>query len=146
MTSAAPWSGYVLIVEAAEETRETLVRVLLGSGYHVVAAAAGAEAVEYVRAGLPPCLVLYDPAEPMAGGDLLMAEREPGAALAHTPMVLLGVALDSDLAAASSAADCLLKPIDLALLLQVVQRYCRPASRPPGPNGGHDRGLSVGAG
>src|SRR5205085_11325862 len=90
MTSAAPWGGYVLIVEASEETRETLVRVLLGSGYHVAAATTGAEAVEYLRRGASPCLVLFDPAEPMAGSDLLLAERAPGAALERIPLVLLG--------------------------------------------------------
>jgi len=95
MTSAAPWSGYVLIVEAAEETRETLVRVLLGSGYHVAAAATGAEAVECIRAGPAPCLILFDPADPMSGADLVLAERATGPSAELTPMVLLGVGRDS---------------------------------------------------
>src|SRR5207244_2838993 len=100
--------------------------------------------VDYARTGLPPCLVLFDPGAPMEGGELLLAERGAGAALERTPMVLLGVAPDSEIAGATASADCLLKPIDLGLLLAVVQRYCRPASRPPGTNGDHDRGLSVG--
>ena len=146
MTSTVPWNGYVLVVEASEETRETLVRVLLGSGYHVAASASGAEAVEYLRRGVSPCLVLFDPSEVMVGSELLLAERMPGSALDGTPLVLLGVSVEAELAITVGAADCLLKPIDLGVLLQVVQRYCRPASRSSGPNGGHDRGLSVGAG
>ena len=146
MAVVEPWGGYVLVLKEADETRETLARVLLGSGYHVVAAATGQQAVEYVRTALPPCLILFDPAELMADSDLLLAERGPGAVLEGIPLALLGTEPGAAIAVAIGAADCLSKPVDLALLLQLVQRYCRPASRPTNCNGGHDRGLGIGAG
>lgn len=58
----------VLIAEDDEDIRESLVECLESSGYEVAAAADGQEAVESLRQGLEPDLVVLDLMMPRMDG------------------------------------------------------------------------------
>ena len=51
---------YILLVEPDEDLRDTLVEFLYEEGYASCAASTGAEALSFLDAAPPPCLVLID--------------------------------------------------------------------------------------
>ena len=67
-------SETVLAVEDEETVRTLTVRVLADAGYHVIAARDGHEALDIIRSGVEPDLVLTDVVMPVLGGGDL-AER-----------------------------------------------------------------------
>jgi two-component system response regulator MprA len=65
---AQPVRAPILIVEDNADTREILERVLLISGYDVVATRDGVEALGYLRGGGQPAAIILDVAMPRMDG------------------------------------------------------------------------------
>lgn len=118
----------ILVVDDLVEHRELLAQVLLDLGYDVVTAGDGEGALEAIRNGPPPCLVLVDLWMPgMGGSGFLGALRaDPDAAISRTPVVVMtadpeGAALQLE---AAPPEFLLEKPFGLRELRRVVVRYC----------------------
>jgi len=122
--------GHVLIVEDDPDTREMLVTLLAGEGFHAVAAEDGLEALHLlrgVRHRTPdtPCLVLLDLNMPRLGGSEFRRAQLNDPVVAGVPVALMSGAPDAASWAASLGAVASLgKPIDFDVLLQVVTRHC----------------------
>ncbi|MDC0718882.1 response regulator [Nannocystis bainbridge] len=126
MTDGDQAGGLVLVVDDDLDVCETLQTVLEVSGYRVVAASNGREALMTLRSGVRPCLVLLDLMMPVMNGIEFRAEQRGDPKLAEVPVVV--VSGDHGVAEKATAMglEGLSKPIDIDDLLQVVGRFCGP--------------------
>lgn len=111
----------VLIVDDDPDVRETLGEVLRDEGYATLAASHGAEALDQLRAGARPDVILLDLMMPVMDGWEFRARQRDEPAWAHIPVVVITA---SGHAAAQTAvlapAAVLRKPISLEGLLAAV--------------------------
>jgi CheY-like chemotaxis protein len=123
-------SGNVLIVEDDAQTRDMLAMLLSVEGFHTVAAEDGLEALHLlrtVRHGAPhvPCLILLDLKMPRLGGNEFRRAQLGDPTVASVPVAVMSGAADLEQRAqALGAVAAVVKPIDVAVLLDVVRRYC----------------------
>jgi CheY-like chemotaxis protein len=119
----------ILLVEDDFDVREALAETLRDVGYTVDCACDGEQALDYLRAGARPRLILLDLMMPrMSGSEFRMLQRvDPG--LSHLPVVLLTAdARIDEKARALQAAGAIRKPIDLDELLKVIERFSKTAA------------------
>jgi two-component system, chemotaxis family, chemotaxis protein CheY len=122
----------ILVVEDNEDIREAIAEILEQEGYRVAVAEDGVHALELLTEVARPCLLLVDLVMPKMDGWLLLQALSKNDRLATIPVVVLS--------AASSASQLegrivVKKPVDMAILLQIVREHCcgergpDPASR-----------------
>src|ERR687883_395668 len=111
--------NHLLFVEDAPALRGPLTALLELEGYRVGWAANGREALEYVRRGDRPDLILLDLMLPGMDGRQFRREAQRDPALASIPVVVVSGAGDlAQTAAALGAAAYLEKPVVLAELVE----------------------------
>lgn len=116
----------ILIVEDEFLIRDALTEFLEEEGYRVVGAANGQEALNMLRKGLVPNLILLDLMMPVMSGMQFLDEQQADARLASIPVVLLSADRNSQEKVLSSApVEYLEKPVRLTDLLDTVERYCQ---------------------
>jgi CheY-like chemotaxis protein len=114
---------HILIVEDDAITREAMSMVLEGEGYAVTGAAHGREALDRLRQGPLPDLILLDLMMPVMDGWEFRAAQRQDPALAGIPVMVVSAASDApQKAVALGAAGFLGKPVELDVLLDAVQR------------------------
>ena len=109
--------------------REALAETLRDEGYDVACAGDGEQALEYLRGGGRPNLILLDLMMPrMSGSEFRVLQKvDPG--LSHLPVVLLTAdARIEEKARALEAAGAIRKPIDLDELLGTIERFNKTAA------------------
>lgn len=117
--------GTVLVVEDDGDIREELAAVIEDSNYRTIRAANGAVALQKLRGGPRPCVILLDLMMPVMDGREFLAEQQNDAALKEIPVVVLSAHIDGGRAGTQmTAAAFLKKPIDLAELLRTIERFC----------------------
>jgi CheY-like chemotaxis protein len=118
---------WILVVDDDEDIRDMIVLSLGLEGYEAVGACDGQEALERIRERGRPGVIFLDLRMPrMSGPDFVHALHDDPA-IARTPIVVLsGDATAVDAAATLGALDCLIKPIDLAVLVGAAARALRP--------------------
>jgi CheY-like chemotaxis protein len=124
MRATAVANATILIVEDDPTAREDLSTLLRSEGYRIAAAGDGLAAINLLRAGLRPDLILLDMILPGADGWQFFAERQRDPAVAAIPVVIMtgvGIASD-DWAHALGAVGLLRKPIGLDDLLATIRR------------------------
>jgi two-component system cell cycle response regulator DivK len=117
----------VLIADDIETSRELIRTVLETSGYEVVEANDGLEALRYARLTRPD-LIILDIHMPGADGFGVLAELRKDDDLAATPvMALTASAMDGDRQRALRAGfdGYVSKPIPLSVLREEVERLLR---------------------
>lgn len=107
----------VLIVEDDAELRSTLAEAMRETGAEIVLAEDGIEALEWLRAGPSPAVVLLDLRLPRLDGHDFLRELRADARFEHLPVITM--------TAGSSRAEGdvvarLRKPLDLEGLLEIV--------------------------
>ena len=123
-------TGNVLIVEDDPEVREMLRELLVTAGFNAVAAQDGLEALHLLRtvrhrAPDAPCLVLLDLNMPRLGGREFRRAQLGDPTVASVPIAVMSGATDlKQRAEAMGAVATLTKPLDVDVLMQVVQKYC----------------------
>jgi CheY-like chemotaxis protein len=128
MTPTPPAAPTVLIVEDDALTRRALSIILQGKGYRVQTAANGQAALEQLRAGPRPCLILLDLVMPVLDGMGFRAAQRSDPAVADIPVVVVsGVPGGRGQAAVLQSADYFDKPVDTDALLDAVRRLCPTA-------------------
>jgi CheY-like chemotaxis protein len=129
-------AGGVLIVEDDDDIRADLTSILRLKGFAVEEAANGRDALTRLRDGVPPCLVVLDLMMPVMNGWELRGAMREDPVLAPIPVVVVsgvGRIGDDDFKSLDPAA-VLVKPFELAKLLELVARYChKPGTPPRGP-------------
>ena len=114
----------ILVIEDDDSIREALEELFVSEGYSVAMAENGSTGME-VFAKTKPQLVLLDLMMPvMDGRGFLRAMSEvQDRRLADTPIVLITAAGEKG-ATGCQVSEVLTKPIDIAKLLDVAQKYC----------------------
>jgi CheY-like chemotaxis protein len=114
----------ILIVEDDFDVREALAETLRDEGYDVDCAGDGEQALQYLRRGERPGLILLDLTMPrMSGAEFRMVQKvDPQ--LNQVPVVLLSADGRMEEKARVLEADgAIRKPIDLPLLLATIERF-----------------------
>ncbi len=118
----------ILVVDDDRDIRETLGEILHHEGYHVEMAENGARALELIRRGPAPSLVLLDLMMPVMSGWEFLEMAETDEELAGIPVVVVS-AMPAPLAPADARGGvkaCLHKPLQLQQLLNLVHQYANP--------------------
>jgi len=115
----------VFLVEDDQDIREVVQEILTLRGYSVVSARDGQDAIERLRAGLRPNLILLDLMMPkMDGFEFRKKQAEEFPETLRTPAVLMSAdrRFEKRLSEVSAQA-FLAKPMDLSLLLRIVEDH-----------------------
>jgi CheY-like chemotaxis protein len=129
-------SHEVLIVEDDSPLREALSQVLSDEGYELLTARDGLEAVNCLKKGNRPDVILLDLSMPVVNGweFRMFQKRDPE--LARIPVVIItaGGYTREEVAWLEPSA-MIPKPVDLSVLLAVVRRFCAGADDQPEEEG-----------
>jgi two-component system chemotaxis response regulator CheY len=117
-------SGDILVIDDDESIREVMEMILVDKGYHVRVAADGAEALQQLRDGAPPDVILLDLMMPGMDGWTFYEALVQDPTLARIPVVAMsGDGRIQQKAASMGVTTHLSKPIDLNELLGLVARF-----------------------
>src|SRR5262245_18673808 len=122
--SAVRDGDLVLVVEDDADTAEALSELLALRGYRSEVSSNGQRALDRLRSGDRPCLILLDIMMPVKNGWDVREELLADRALAGIPVVVVTADMASMARAKSQQIPLLAKPIDPAQLLAAVERYC----------------------
>jgi CheY-like chemotaxis protein len=127
---------HILVVEDDEDSRGALCDALIDSGYLPFAVADGVEALEHLRTGARPNLIVLDLMLPRIDGWRFLTIVAGEADLSGIPVVVCTGAADAN-PPGVPRDHVLTKPIKLDVLMGFVARYCGPgmAFSPPPPGG-----------
>lgn len=113
----------ILVVEDNADASAALELFLGAHDFEVVVAADGQEALERLRAGLRPSLILLDVMMPGKNAHSFRAEQLANPVLARIPVIVCSAAYDvGSIAAKLGVRDYLTKPLDMQRLLDSVRR------------------------
>ena len=128
MTNAAQ----VLVVEDDVDVATMLAELLAMEGYRVLEARDGREALEQLRAGARPDVILLDLMMPEMNGWQFRQAQLADARFAHVPVVVLSAdTATQEKALALGVHFGLRKPVDFDRLLEVVSALSTQQSPPP---------------
>jgi CheY-like chemotaxis protein len=119
----------VLVVDDEKDVRESVCEMLEARGYQVVCAEDGRAALEHLRGGLRPDVILLDLMMPGMNGWQFRDEMNRDAALAGIPVVVITATRN---VRQIHAEEIVHKPIKPDLLLRVVEKW----GRSDAPRGG----------
>jgi CheY-like chemotaxis protein len=114
-----------MVVDDDADIRDSIGDILELRGYRVRRASNGREALERLREGPRPCLILLDLMMPVLNGWEFRAAQRGDAELAQVPVVVISGDGSTDQKAASiGVREYLRKPLELSAILDVVRRHC----------------------
>jgi CheY-like chemotaxis protein len=116
-------SARILVVDDDEVIRETVRLTLELEGYEVATAGDGLEALEALRKGPRPDVVLLDLMMPVVDGWQVAAEVDADPALSSIPIVLVTAYADRS-KPMRRAYPVVKKPFELETLLAAVRQAC----------------------
>lgn len=118
----SPATNTVLIVDDDEEFREALVQIVQDEGFRVETATSGMDALDKLRWGLRPCVVLLDMQMAVMTGWEFRAEQNRDATLSAVPVIAMtaGYWKDRDL---GDYAARISKPIQMPELKASLAKY-----------------------
>lgn len=117
-------SKAILIVEDDHDIREVISEFLSDSGFEVKSAENGLRALELLRAGYRPGLILLDLMMPVMDGFSFREEQIRDPEIARIPVVVMSA--DGNISQKQSrigAADFLKKPLDIYNLIQTLNKH-----------------------
>jgi CheY-like chemotaxis protein len=121
----------ILVVDDDFGIRDTLADVLEQEGFEAAFAADGLEALEYLNKNPRPCIILLDWMMPRCDGAAFRAAQSRNPRIADIPVVLLTADAHADTkSVAVGAAGFLRKPVQLAVLTNVLRKHCPGAGGP----------------
>ena len=126
--ATARMSHEILIVEDDAALREALGQVLADEGYGLASARDGLEAVNYLKKGNRPDVILLDLSMPVVNGweFRMFQKRDPE--LARIPVVIITAGdYSREEVAWLEPSDLIHKPVDLTRLLSVLRLKCAAA-------------------
>jgi CheY-like chemotaxis protein len=113
-------SRTILVVEDEFSVREALKEALESEGYRVITAQNGQDGLEKIRLLPKPDLVLLDIVMPAMGGQEFIRRVLTDARLAAIPILVVSSSVDRS--AVPDAAGFIKKPVDLNVLLPMVEK------------------------
>lgn len=132
MLLSAPAGGdssvrdFVLVVEDDAPIRESLCEILTAEGFPAIGAENGQQALDYLRSGRRPYLILLDLMMPVMDGATFRAQQQLDPTLSSIPVAIITAA--GQQAAAGIEVDAFLaKPLRIESVLNVVEQF-RPSA------------------
>ena len=121
-------SREVLVVEDDTDLRESLSQALRDHGFGVTPTTNGREALDLLRAGASPSVILMDLLMPVMNGWQLRSELRRDPDLSQIPQVVISAYMDEteQVVLALPQEDCLRKPFHLRILIDALERHCEP--------------------
>jgi CheY-like chemotaxis protein len=114
----------ILIVEDDFDVRESLSEALRDEGYAVECAVDGEQALDWLRNGGRPGLILLDLMMPRMSGSEFRLVQKVDPKLQHLPVVLLSAdGAMEEKAKLLQTQGAIRKPIDLEQLLKVIEQF-----------------------
>jgi CheY-like chemotaxis protein len=115
----------VLVVDDDPDALESMQLLLESTGYEVLVAADGREALDLLRNHAAPCLILLDLMMPRMNGWQFIAEAKHEALLGAIPVIVLsGGAFRKEEVLALDVAGYLTKPLEIETLFSILRKYC----------------------
>ena len=127
MVCATPTNarGPILLVEDHADLREAMTSLLEAFGYEVVTAIDGGDALDRLRRGTAPSLIVLDLDMPRKGGSEFRAEQTHDPKLAAIPTIVCSADANVRQKATALGIDgCFEKRGGFDGLLDLVARYC----------------------
>lgn len=124
MSGAETKQKKVLVVEDDKDIRASVIEVLEDAGFLTGAAANGMEALELLRRGPLPDLILLDLMMPVMDGFTFRQEQGKNATWSAIPVVIMSA--DGNIMAKkekAGTADYIRKPLDIVDLINVVEKH-----------------------
>jgi CheY-like chemotaxis protein len=115
----------ILVVEDDDDIRNVMIDVLESEGYHAEAASNGKEALDLLHTINKPCLVLLDMMMPIMNGREFLDKIMEDAVLAPIPVLIVSAVADKT--NTKGAVGFLKKPVDIEMVLKMVDQYCNGA-------------------
>jgi CheY-like chemotaxis protein len=109
----------ILIVEDDADIRAALAAAMSDSGAEVIVADDGADALERLRRGARPAVILLDLRLPCPGGQELLAELRADSRFEHVPVITMTT--DAARAGGDDHVPRLPRPFDLDDLRRIVE-------------------------
>jgi CheY-like chemotaxis protein len=122
-------SGHILVVDDDDTVREALCDALELEGYRAVGMPHGAAAMQHLRTGARPCLILLDLMMPVMDGRTFRQTMLADESLTDIPIIII-TAAGGQAAADLPASRILPKPLHMDSVIDVVQEHCRPNPPP----------------
>jgi CheY-like chemotaxis protein len=119
----SPSTNTVLIVDDDEEFRQALVEIVQDEGFRVETATSGMEALDKLRWGLRPCVVLLDMQMAVMTGWDFRAEQNRDATLSAVPVIAMTAGYWKNRDFGDYAAR-ISKPIQVLELKATLAKYC----------------------
>jgi CheY-like chemotaxis protein len=113
----------ILVVDDDADIREVLSEVLIESGHEVMTASNGREALEILRDGWAPCMVLLDLMMPVMDGYVFLEQAKSDPLLASIPITVITAGRQVDLERLVGAT-LVAKPIRLPALMSLIEKNC----------------------
>ena len=116
----------VLVVEDDTDLRVSLSQALRDHGFGVTPTTNGQEALDLLRGGARPSVILLDLMMPELNGWQLSAALRRDPDLSRIPQVVISAYMDDteQEALALPPDDCLRKPFHLRILIHALERHC----------------------
>jgi CheY-like chemotaxis protein len=134
---------HILVVEDDADSRGALCEALIDGGYMPFGVADGVEALEHLRTGARPNLIVLDLMLPRIDGWRFLTIVADAPDLSAIPVVVCTAAADAH-PPGVPRDHVLTKPIKLDTLMGFVARYCGPGIAFSPPSGGRPRRASSG--
>ena len=115
----------VLVIDDTADIRDSLVVLLEAEGFLVVTAENGREALELLRGGLRPCLIVLDLTMPVMNGFEFRYEQRRDPAIADIPVIVTSAVSDpAEVAGYLDAKAYIQKPAEAAAFVALVRLHC----------------------
>lgn len=131
MSTVNPCCQSILVVEDDDDIRNVMIDVLESEGYHAEAATNGKEALELLHQINKPCLVLLDMMMPIMNGREFLDKVMEDSFLAPIPVLIVSAVADKT--NTKGAVGFLKKPVDIDIVLDMVNKYCSGTFTVVGP-------------
>jgi CheY-like chemotaxis protein len=121
-------AGVILLVEDEASVREVIEAVLHDEGYRVVSTVDGAEALDVLRKGLRPCIIILDLMMPVMDGWQFRAHQMRDAELLKIPTVVYSAVGNVEEAVETLNVAGGFQKGDFAEMLRFVAQFCPAVS------------------
>jgi len=111
-------------VEDDADLRDMMAQFLVLEGFNPKTVSNGREALDYLRQGPRPAVILLDLMMPVMDGWEFRRQQQRDPKAAKVPVIVLS-ALDPTRVGDLGEAAFMKKPLDFDRLLELVRRYCK---------------------
>lgn len=116
--------SYILLVDDDDGLRNILAEYLADvGGYRVKPVSNGRQALDHLKGGGRPCVILLDLMMPVMDGWEFHDAQSADPSLAHIPVLVI-TALAGDRPSPVARERTLRKPLDLKMLMRLLARFC----------------------